>query len=119
RKEDCTETYSISGRLLNGTTLKPYPKVFFELSLYDVKPNGKAENELNLGKVMTDDSGYFKLEYPCSSHNYDKIFIIASFPPYGLSESISFEKHFNKIFYFSTEGSCKILLKEKKPLNGD
>ncbi len=120
KDKKCEETWSIRGRLLNGTTMQPIKNVWFSATLYDLNANQKATNQTFVGQALTNDSGYFNIEYPCKEKLFEKIDFETLAPYSGyVRDNVVFEKHFNRTFYYSTKGRVQVILKPKKPLNGD
>jgi len=120
KDEKCEETWTIKGRLLNGTTLKPIKNVWFSATLYDLNHNNKAINQTSVGQGITDDSGYFSIEYPCKEKTFEKI-DFETLAPYGgyVRDNVKFEKHYLNTFYYSTQGRVNVILNSKKPLHRD
>ncbi|MCC7445546.1 MAG: hypothetical protein IT263_12025 [Saprospiraceae bacterium] len=120
KDKKCEETWTIKGRLLNGTTLQPIKNVWFSATLYDLNHNNKATNQTPVGQGITDDSGFFSIEYPCKEKTFEKI-DFETLAPYGgyVRDNVKFEKHYFNTFYYSTQGRVHVILKPKKPLNSD
>jgi hypothetical protein len=120
KKKSCDGTNTISGRIVNGTTMQGIKGVPLEISIWDVDENLRAKNINKIGTVITDDTGYFSIEYPCQVKHYQEI-AIDPLPPYlgFMHARESYVRNFNKTYYFSTKGSAQLVLKPLKPLGLD
>ena len=120
KKKNCDGTNTISGRIVNGTSMQGIKGVELKFSIYDLKSNNKSTNDKELGSTITNDSGYFSFEYPCQTKDYEKI-SIDPLPPYVgfMNAREGYVTHFNKTYYFATNGSVQLVLKPLKPLGTD
>lgn len=120
KDKDCNGTNTISGRIVNGTTMQGIKGVPLKISIWNVDGNLRAKNIYNIGTVVTDDTGYFKLEYPCQVKQYDEIAIDPLAPYVGyMNAREGYSPYFNKTYYFADKGSVQLVLNPIKPLGTD
>jgi hypothetical protein len=99
-------TFTIKGRLLNGTTGKPFVNMNIHGTVFNKFPGGSH----NAGSTTTDSSGRFTIKYSqFSTNNSPKMSLITdSFGKY--IDSIPLNRNIDSTFFISTLGTLKIIL---------
>lgn len=109
-------TYTIKGKVMNGTTGAVYANQAISASVHTRDPGSIGGKGADLGSGQTDDQGNFILSYTQTDINYDyaAITIASNFFILG---NIQVNKNIDSTFYLSTMGSLRINLNTKNPLS--
>lgn len=120
-KKHCEGSNSVSGVVKNGTTMQGIKNVQLSFALVTLNSAGQTESTVDVGTVMTNDTGGFHFEYPCQDRDFDRI-VIDALPPYGgyVHASEGYTKQLgNRIYYFADDGNAQIVLQPKTALGSD
>lgn len=106
KKEKCSDSYTITGRIFTGNYENPYDNsplknTLVEFSSMTSKKSIFSTDELiNLGSVYTDDYGYFSITYKCITINANIDMEISSNSQYvpGISYVLPKNQNINRDF---------------------
>ena len=109
-------TYTIKGRVLNGTTGQAYANQSIDVTVQTKTKTPYASADLGTG--MTDAQGNFSVSYTQTSINYNQAYITVS-SNFFMLDNIAVNKNIDSTFYLSSMGKIKISLKTNNPLGAN